>query len=324
MPHLLIVDDTPANLLVMRRVLADLPTELVCVSSGAEALNACLNQDFALILLDVNMPIMDGYEVAQILMDDPRTRDTPIIFVTAAHGDLPNQIKGYRYGAVDFLSKPFNEGVLRAKVRVFLELWQQKQDLAVLVRQLEERTQLLEREVAERKRIEAMVRHQSRHDSLTGLPNRALLTERIDVLIEHHRRFSQPFALAYLDLDGFKPVNDQYGHPAGDELLIQVGERLQRHTRGKDTVSRLGGDEFVVLITEAYNLKAMEVVAAKLVKAIHQPFTLNNQARVEVGVSIGMAGYPFHAQTREALIQSADKALFEAKNAGKGQFFVCV
>ena len=123
LPKILVVDDTPANLLVMRRLLAKIEVQLVEAASGAAALSACLDHDFALILLDVNMPEMDGFEVASLLQEEITTRQTPIIFVTAAYGDDLHRLKGYNSGAVDYIAKPINDQILLSKVRVFLDLY---------------------------------------------------------------------------------------------------------------------------------------------------------------------------------------------------------
>ena len=117
---ILIVDDTYANLVAMRRLLAHCGAQIVEARSGNEALALCLDHEFALILLDVNMPDMDGFEVAALLGESEQLRDTPIIFVTAAYADDLNRLKGYRSGAVDYIAKPINDAILQSKVRVFL------------------------------------------------------------------------------------------------------------------------------------------------------------------------------------------------------------
>jgi len=232
LPKILVVDDTPANLVAMRRLLSKFEVQLVEVSSGNAALAACLDHEFALILLDVQMPEMDGFEVAALLSEEARTADTPIIFVTAAYADDLNRLKGYSFGAVDYIAKPINDIILQSKVRVFLDLYRGRQQLRQLLDVLNLRNGQLEAEIAERKRIEALVRHQAGHDVLTGLPNRSLFMDRLDQALERSRRQGHPCALLYIDIDGFKPVNDQHGHHAGDLLLQGIAQRMRELVPG--------------------------------------------------------------------------------------------
>src|SRR5581483_828924 len=185
-------------------------------------LSKCLDQHFALILLDVNMPDMDGFEVAQWLSDTEQLRDTPVIFVTAAYADDLNRLKGYRSGAVDYIAKPINDAILQSKVRVFLELHNARMQLQQAMEELSDRNRQLQAEIAERQRIEAQVRHQATHDMLTGLPNRVLFHDRLRAAVQYSMVHGVPFALALVDIDGFKGVNDTYGHPAGDALLQAI------------------------------------------------------------------------------------------------------
>ncbi len=127
-PKILIVDDHAPNRLALRRLLAKAGAELIEAGSGNDALAACLDHRFALILLDVNMPEMDGFEVANLLSEDEMSRDTPIIFISAAYDDL-HRLKGYGSGAVDYIAKPVNDVILRSKVAVFLYLYQRKVEL---------------------------------------------------------------------------------------------------------------------------------------------------------------------------------------------------
>jgi CheY-like chemotaxis protein len=167
-PKILVVDDTPANLVAMRHVLADSGAQLYEARSGNDALALCLDHEFALILLDVNMPEMDGFEVAFLIGEDERLRDTPIIFVTAAYADDINRVRGYHFGAVDYIAKPINDMILQSKVRVFLELYRARAQLKSTLAELEERNEQLNLEIAERLRIEDRIRHQATHDMLTG------------------------------------------------------------------------------------------------------------------------------------------------------------
>ena len=319
-PKILVVDDTHANLVAMRRLLADCGAELVEASSGNEALSACLDQQFALILLDVNMPDMDGFEVAQLLGETEQLRDTPVIFVTAAYADDINRLKGYRSGAVDYIAKPINDAILTSKVRVFLELHNARMQLQHTLEELSERNRQLHAEIAERQRIEAQVRHQATHDMLTGLPNRVLFHDRLRAAVQYSMVHGVPFALALIDIDGFKAVNDTYGHPAGDALLQAISTRLSQHVRANDTAARLGGDEFAVIFQEAGEVTPLLHRCEDICQVLAQPYPLQGEhgaVLARVSASIGIALWSETVDSDEALIQAADCVLYQVKERGK-------
>lgn len=178
------------------RSLARSGAELFEAATGKQALALCLEHDFALILLDVDMPDMDGFEIASLIGETNHLRDTPIIFVTAACADDTNQLKGYRSGAVDYIARPVNDAVLQSKVKLFLELYAARAKPQHALTDLAERNQQLTREVAERERVEAVVRHQATHDPLTDLPNRTLFHDRLRGAIQRADRYQNRFALA--------------------------------------------------------------------------------------------------------------------------------
>jgi diguanylate cyclase (GGDEF)-like protein len=323
-PKILVVDDTPANLVAMRRLLARVDSQVFEASSGNQALTLCLDHQFALILLDVNMPDMDGFEVAALLGDNDQAHDTPIIFVTAAYADDINRLKGYRFGAVDYISKPINDVILQSKVRVFLDLYRARAMLQSALNELADRNTQLMLEIAERKRIEEQVRYQATHDMLTGLPNRTLFHDRLRTAITRAERHQTRFALACIDIDGFKGVNDSHGHPAGDAQLQAIATRLKNDMRGNDTVARLGGDEFALIMEDLADEQSALTRCEALCVTLGEPYLLTvgqDPVATRVGASIGIAlssknGTP-NAELR--LIQAADNALYEAKRAGKNQ-----
>ncbi|GLQ52124.1 diguanylate cyclase domain-containing protein [Dyella flava] len=318
-PKILVVDDTRANLVAMRHLLADCGAELVEASSGNEALSLCLDQQFALILLDVNMPDMDGFEVAALLGEAEQLRDTPVIFVTAAYADDLNRLKGYRSGAVDYIAKPINDVILQSKVRVFLELHTARMQLQQTLEELSARNQQLQVEITERQRIEAKVRHQATHDMLTGLPNRVLFHDRLRASMQRAGG-DKGFALALVDIDGFKAVNDTYGHPAGDALLQAIAARLNNHVRTEDTVARLGGDEFALIFEGVDNIQAVLQRCEEICDMLAKPYPLSGtrgEFTAHVSASIGVAQWHAQIESDEALIQAADRALYQAKENGK-------
>ena len=321
-PKILIVDDHAPNRLVLRRLLAKAGAELVEADSGNAALAACLDQHFALILLDVNMPEMDGFEVAQLLSEDEISSQTPIIFISAAYDDL-HRMKGYGSGAVDYIAKPVNEVILRSKVGVFLELYRRKAELQAALDQLSQHSKALEAEIELRRASEQLVWHRASHDALTDLPNRMLFMDRLETAIERARRHDRPFGLAYIDIDGFKPVNDSHGHQVGDELLKAIAVRLRGTLRLEDTVARLGGDEFAIILEGVVDAPgAAQRLCESIGSELRRPYELMTPSGlrpIEVGASIGLAIFPDHADGCDALILAADQAMYRAKRAGKNR-----
>ncbi|MFG1416654.1 diguanylate cyclase [Xanthobacter sp. V0B-10] len=320
-PKILVVDDVSANLASMRRLLAAVEADIYEAKSGNEALALCLDHRFALILLDVQMPDMDGFEVASLLNNDPATCDIPIVFVTAAYLDDINRLKGYTFGAVDYIAKPINDAVLLSKVTVFLELHISKMRLKAAMEELEKRNRQLEVEIEERRRVEKQVRHMATHDPLTGLGNRILFMEHLTRAFAQAEQSGRAFALLYIDIDGFKQVNDRHGHAVGDELLCAIAQRLRANLRHEDFAVRLSGDEFAVIMVDLPDDQTALAQGERLCGALRQPYGLRQAAppiTVTVGASIGIALYPCHATDAATLMRFADDAMYEVKKSGKG------
>ncbi|MFD2273049.1 diguanylate cyclase domain-containing protein [Undibacterium arcticum] len=166
---------------------------------------------------------------------------------------------------------------------------------------------------------EQRILHLAEHDALTGLANRRLLRARLDLGIAYAKRNGQMLAVIFLDLDGFKQVNDNLGHEAGDELLKAVSQRLQQAVRSNDTVARLGGDEFVVVLSEVADLSVATAVANKLIQVLALPHRITGRD-VQISASIGLSNYPNHGDIADMLLSKADKALYQAKAAGKNRY----
>ncbi|OYY93900.1 MAG: hypothetical protein B7Y41_09385 [Hydrogenophilales bacterium 28-61-23] len=175
-------------------------------------------------------------------------------------------------------------------------------------------------DISQIKQSEARLEHQARHDPLTGLSNRLMLHLRTEHALDHARRENKIVALLMIDLDRFKDVNDSFGHLMGDALLREVAERLARRVRNADTVSRLGGDEFTVLLEHIESPDEAAHVAQDLISVLSEPFCLPNGSEVVVGATVGIALYPAHGDSEEALLQGADAALYQAKLEGRGHY----
>ena len=176
-------------------------------------------------------------------------------------------------------------------------------------------------DVTENRMAQARTAHMAHHDTLTGLPNRLLLYDRLGQALAAIPRGGNPVAVHYLDLDRFKPVNDRHGHAIGDDLLKAVAERLRHETRPTDTAARIGGDEFIVLQTGIRASGDAEVLAKRLVDAMAREFVIGERT-LHIGASIGVALAPDHGVEPDELIRQSDAALYEAKSAGRGDFRV--
>lgn len=175
------------------------------------------------------------------------------------------------------------------------------------------------RDITQRVRQDAELARLAHTDQLTGLPNRALFTDRLRNMLAHGRRTGQELGVLFLDLDGFKAVNDEAGHATGDEALRVVAHRLARVLRENDTLARWGGDEFTVLLADIQNRRNAEFVAEKLLETMVWPVAVAGH-RFRLGASIGIALTPHHGDTPEALVRAADKAMYEAKAKGRHRF----
>jgi diguanylate cyclase (GGDEF)-like protein len=308
LPKVLIVDDKPNNLYALRRVLVSLHIEIIEANSGQEALVQILHHNFFLVLLDVNMPEMDGFETADLILSNKNSAETPIIFLTAINKEENFSIKGYRTGGVDYICKPFNDEILIGKVMIFKQLWQHN----ILLSQRNTELEALTIQLADagQKHI-----YDSLHDPLTGLPNRKLLLDRGRHYISLAKRAKGHLALLMLDLNGFKAINDKLGHKAGDFVLQQVSNRMLARLRDSDTLARIGGDEFCLILNETTRVEAALVID-NLIEAFDLPIKFEEHT-IPVSGSFGIVEYPFHGDTVGDLLGKADIAMYEAKRSQK-------
>ena len=178
----------------------------------------------------------------------------------------------------------------------------------------------ISRDITEQRATEERLTYMAHHDPLTNLPNRALFFDRLGMAMARALREDSALALLYIDLDGFKEVNDLQGHAVGDHVLRKMANRLRQSVREVDTVARIGGDEFTVLVTGVRGPEAVSSVAEKLLQALAAPLRLDNGREVRLGASIGVALYPADAQTGDELLRRADQAMYRAKRDGKGGY----
>jgi diguanylate cyclase (GGDEF)-like protein len=314
--NILIVDDRVDNLLVLESLLEDANCNIVKATSGNEALSLMFDYDFALILLDVQMPDMDGFETAELMRSNNRTKYIPIIFVTAISKEQKCIFKGYEVGAVDYLFKPIEPVILQSKVRVFIELYNQR-------RLLEEQSELLElkiKELLELKQINSKLENLSICDGLTGISNRRHFDQYLDISWRSSMRSSKPLSLIMGDIDYFKAFNDNYGHLKGDECLIKVTNTICSSVKyPMDLVARYGGEEFAVILPETDEVGALVVaeVIKENMRKLAFPHEYSNAAAYTT-LSLGVATLiPDSSVSVKELISRADKAMYEAKESGR-------
>lgn len=304
-PKILVIDDTPANLVAMKVLLSDVAAEVITADSGNSGLAKALEEHISLILLDVNMPGMDGFEVAELLSEMEETQDIPIIFLTALQGDEDKRLQGYSSGAIDYIQKPINPDILLSKIHIFLKMWSLRFGL--------------EQEIQRREKVEREIEYLAQHDALTHLPNRRQLHLELDRLIDRTSRASDKFAVLFLDLDGFKKINDELGHEAGDAFLKNIAARFQQQIRSFDVIARYGGDEFIVLLSDISDSLGLSHRLQQFIQEGQRPFVWEGM-NLQTGVSIGVSVFPEHGRDGDTLIKCADAAMYLAKEAGKGQF----
>ncbi len=295
---ILIVDDRPENVFALGKALRDPDLHIFEATSGTEALTLTLDHDFALILMDVQMPEMDGFETAELLRGTKKTKNIPIIFVTAFNKEEIYVFKGYDAGAVDYLFKPVNLDILVNKVRVFVDLYRQKK--------------IIEKQASSLEKL-------AFYDHLTKLPNRTLFFDRFKQALAKAKRTKSLVALLSIDLDRFKKVNDTLGHDVGDLLLKEVAQRFTSLLRSSDTIARMGGDEFTAILNDISNIHNVSTVVQKAIDLISKPFHLKDFT-CSVGASIGIALFPSDADNIDQLTKNADIAMYHAKSKGENNF----
>ena len=291
-PKLLVVDDQPINIQVMNQIFAA-DFQVFMATSGVQALTICQNNPPDLVLLDVVMPGMDGFEVCTRLRADEATRNIPVIFVTA-HSDAAQETRGLEAGAVDFISKPVNPAVVRARVKTHLTLKLQSDLMRKLV--------FL--------------------DGLTGVFNRRYFDKQLAMETARSVRNQSPLSLIMLDVDFFKLYNDRYGHQMGDDCLRQIAPMLKAGLRRPaDLVARFGGEEFACILPETDFHDAMTLAneLERSVRKLNIPHEDSKNAGV-VTISLGVSTLSLSMEgDPAALLAAADAQLYRAKNLGRAR-----
>lgn len=301
---IMIVDDNPQNLKILATLLETFNCELQICTNGKEALDAIQLDLPDLILLDVMMPDMDGYQVCTLIRQNSLWTDIPIIFLTAKSSS-EDIITGFQAGGNDYITKPFNESELMMRVKSQLEL---KRTRDILKERNQEMAILIEK-----------LAKASATDPLTGLFNRRAMSERLNEEISRFRRHMDSFVLIMADIDFFKRVNDTYGHDCGDEVLKAVSQRMTLHLRSVDSLSRWGGEEFLILLPST-DITGGRTLAERLRHSIcDAPFTYNG-SEFYVTLTLGIVAFK-EGYTLDNAILLADQALYLGKKNGRNQVY---
>lgn len=286
--RILLIDDSEDIHHLVRARLKGLGVEVLDANEGTRGLEMVREIEPDLILLDVNMPDISGFDLCKQLKDDAQTHDIPVIFLTGEN-ETVNKVKGFDLGAVDYVTKPFDPAELRARVRAALKTKELVDALAT----------------------------QAQIDGLTQLHNRRYFDRRLSAAITEGRRYKRAIGLLLIDVDHFKSINDAFGHPKGDLVLRRLAELLRVGCRESDVACRYGGEEFTLILPESTSDQTYQS-GLRLLETVRQCSDFVSIIGRPVTVSIGAAtAMPDDQVTPAALVAQADKALYSAKESGR-------
>ncbi|WP_088889911.1 GGDEF domain-containing response regulator [Leptolyngbya ohadii] len=328
---LLIVDDHLDNVRSLALLLSDSGYLVRKATSGEMALETIQIAKPDLVLLDVRMPEMDGYEVCERIKANPNTCDVPIIFLSASN-DTDDKIQAFEVGGADYVTKPFQAEEVLARVRHQVTILQQKQQLQQQQQQLALQNYQLRQEIKQREQLEAklqqanlQLQHMANTDSLTQLANRRCFDAVLQQEWQRLKREQQPLSLILCDIDYFKQYNDLYGHPAGDVCLERVAQAIAGCVnRSADKVARYGGEEFAVILPNTDLAGAVSIVEAirATLESLQIPHT-GSVIAAHITLSLGIACLiPTSNSSCQELLAATDAALYRAKQQGRNTWRV--
>ncbi|MBC8014271.1 MAG: diguanylate cyclase [Sporomusaceae bacterium] len=312
--NVLIVDDNHDSLQILAEIVEKSGCQAVLAVDGEQALKYLELVKPDLILLDIVMPKMDGYEVCSRLKQDIDLRDIPVIFLTAK-SEIEDIVKGFEVGGIDYVSKPFNMIELQARIKNHLVLKKCHDEIKVANAGLREVNKEIEIKNSELKQILEQLELTAKTDMLTGLYNRRHMVDEIKKEVAKCLRHTKSFSLIMADIDFFKRVNDTYGHNCGDYVLKLVAETLQFSIRKVDTVARWGGEEFLILLPETGE-EGAELLAERIRKNVAEQAIHYNNALFNITITLGVAIFNSNEEVDE-VIKRADKALYNGKEKGR-------
>lgn len=282
---LLIVDDVPSNVQTLAVILKD-EYQIKVATSGARALELAVQEPQPdLILLDVEMPEMNGYRVLEALKNDNKTSNIPVIFITG-NMEIEDEEKGLVLGAVDYITKPIRPAIVKARIQTHITIKLQRDELYYI----------------------------ALHDELTGLYNRHYLTENASLMFSNAKRHQEDMSVIMSDVDHFKSVNDTYGHSKGDRVLQEMGSLLSTYSRSGDFAARYGGEEFVLVLWKCNAEEAKN--KAEEIRVALSELDIDG---IHVTSSFGVVEFSDKYKDFEALLKDADTALYRAKESGRNK-----
>lgn len=295
-PTILVVDDMTTTLLLIHDLLKD-TYEVKIAKSGTKALEILESpNDIDLILLDIEMPDINGYDVCKRIKNNETIKNIPIIFITGRTSQEDEEY-GLNLGAIDYITKPFNKAIVKLRIKNYLDL-KIKND---------------------------MLEKLSMYDGLTNIRNRRFFDETFEKTFSEIKRDKKSLAVLMIDIDFFKPYNDNYGHGQGDETLRKVAKALEKTIkRASDFVARYGGEEFVILLKDIKK-DGVEAVANNLLNAVRELKITHEFSKIEnyVTISIGASFYNSNSDiTKLELLLKADETLYSVKNSGRNNFAI--
>lgn len=285
-PTILIVDDTESNIDILLELLS-IEYDIIVATEGLSALEIAREDSVDLILLDIMMPKMDGYEVCRLLKEDEQTKDIPVVFITAKI-DEDSIEKGYVAGGIDYVTKPFKPRELSARIKTQL-------NLKFLIERLE---------------------FIASYDPLTGIYNRRKFFEVAQKQFDNHKE--NLFAVM-MDIDNFKQINDTHGHPIGDKVIKAVAQTVSDFLDCESVFGRLGGEEFSI-VCRSRSLEEISNLLESIRKAVSETETLSDENEgIRCSISMGFAKVKYETKNLDALLKEADIALYEAKGSGRNR-----
>ena len=307
-PLVLVIDDDPMIRMLVSEAMQQIGFAVAEAENGKEAMEFLERCQPDVILLDVLMPVMDGFQTCKKFRALPQSRHIPVLMMTGLD-DIASIDHAFEVGATDFITKPLNYVILGHRVRYLLRTMQAFEAV---------------------RKSKKEIHHLAFYDALTNLPNRRLFSDRLQQAVETARRNNHLMGILFIDIDNFKRINDSYGHSVGDKFLRTVAGLLVACLRCSDSVSRgleedqisiarLGGDEFTVLLTQLSKAEDAARIAKRIIDAISVPFLLGDE-EIVVTPSVGIAIFPYDGDGVEDLVRAADTAMFYAKDNGKNNF----
>ena len=325
------VDDTPQNLELLSTMLKQQEFNVRCAINGSVALKVAQSGWSDLILLDIQMPDINGYEVCKQLKIDKTTLDIPVIFLSALD-DIFDKQKAFAVGGIDYITKPFHLQEVLIRIENQLEILAAKQKVSQLNQELERRVakrtselqkanQQLKKEIIHRQHFQEKLIHLATRDPLTGLPNRLLFMEKLNKVLEEAKNNSgRLFTVLFLDCDRFKLINDSLGHLVGDRVLAEVARRIELYLNSADCLARFGSDAFTLLLLDK-NIDRATQIAQQIHNQLKLPFEID-QHQLFVSVSMGIVAGSKDYEQPEHILRDADTAMYQAKKSCKGYYRV--